>query len=70
MFEFAAGWVKSSPPVERAVLETVEALRKQGHECVEFELPNGMSYFVQGQRTQTHENSFGCSDDHACSRII
>ena len=33
------GFVKSAPAVERAVLETVEALRREGHECVEFEFP-------------------------------
>ncbi|KAI0065501.1 amidase [Artomyces pyxidatus] len=31
--------VKSSPVCQRALLETVEALRREGHECVEFELP-------------------------------
>ena len=31
--------VKASPACKRAVLETVEALRKQGHECVEFSSP-------------------------------
>ncbi|KAH8111020.1 amidase signature enzyme [Phellopilus nigrolimitatus] len=30
-------FIKASPVCKRAVLETVEALRKQGHECVEFE---------------------------------
>lgn len=29
--------VKASPASKRAVLETVEALKKQGHECIEFE---------------------------------
>jgi hypothetical protein len=29
-------YVKASPANKRAVLETVEALRKAGHECVEF----------------------------------
>jgi amidase len=33
-------YVKASPACKRAVLETVEALRKQGHECVEFDLPD------------------------------
>ncbi|KIO26468.1 hypothetical protein M407DRAFT_24192 [Tulasnella calospora MUT 4182] len=32
--------LKSSPAVQRAVQETVDALRKQGHECVEFVVPN------------------------------
>ena len=31
------GIVRASPACRRAVLETVEALRKAGHECVEFE---------------------------------
>ncbi|KAJ7578572.1 amidase [Mycena floridula] len=31
------GLVKGSPAVRRAILETVAALRKAGHECVEFE---------------------------------
>ena len=34
--------MKSSPACQRAVLETVDALRKQGHECVEIELPDGL----------------------------
>ncbi|TFY61189.1 hypothetical protein EVG20_g7152 [Dentipellis fragilis] len=33
-------FVKSSPACQRAVLETVEALRREGHECVEFVPPN------------------------------
>jgi len=35
------GLVKGSPACHRAVLETVEALRKAGHECVEIQPPNG-----------------------------
>lgn len=31
------GFCRSSPACQRAVLETVEALRKKGHECVEFQ---------------------------------
>ena len=34
-------YIKASPACARAVLETVEALRKAGHECVEFEFPGG-----------------------------
>jgi len=34
------GVVKGSPACHRAVLETVEALRKAGHECVEIESPD------------------------------
>lgn len=33
--------VKASPACKRAVMETVEALRREGHECKEFELPDG-----------------------------
>uniref|UniRef100_A0A8H7XRN7 amidase n=1 Tax=Psilocybe cubensis TaxID=181762 RepID=A0A8H7XRN7_PSICU len=33
-------YIKASPACKRAVLETVEALRAAGHECVEFELPD------------------------------
>lgn len=34
------GICRSSPACERAVLETVAALRKEGHEVVEFVPPN------------------------------
>ena len=34
------GTVKGSPACHRAVLETVEALRKAGHECVEIVPPD------------------------------
>ncbi|KAG6894190.1 hypothetical protein C0992_007163 [Termitomyces sp. T32_za158] len=37
-------FVKASPACQRAVLETVEALRKKGHECIEFNVPGGESY--------------------------
>ncbi|TFK32784.1 amidase signature domain-containing protein, partial [Crucibulum laeve] len=33
-------YIKASPACKRAVLETVEALRREGHECVEIKLPN------------------------------
>lgn len=36
------GFVKSSPAAARAVQETVEALRRAGHECVEFAPPDSM----------------------------
>lgn len=39
------GYIKASPACARAVLETVEALRKEGHECVEFDVPGGKSFF-------------------------
>lgn len=32
----------ASPPVQRAVLQTVEALKSQGHEVVEVKPPNTM----------------------------
>ena len=34
------GVAKGSPACHRAVLETVEALRKAGHECVEINAPD------------------------------
>jgi hypothetical protein len=34
-------YIKASPSCQRAVLETVEALRRAGHECIEFEVPAG-----------------------------
>ncbi|GAA5885605.1 hypothetical protein JCM6882_007491 [Rhodosporidiobolus microsporus] len=43
------GFCRASPACQRAVLETVEALRKEGHDCIEFEPPNpleAMEYFV------------------------
>ncbi|KIY44165.1 amidase [Fistulina hepatica ATCC 64428] len=33
-------FIKASPACQRAVLEVVEAMRNQGHECVEFEVPD------------------------------
>jgi len=39
-FYFDDGMARVTPACYRAVSETVEALRKQGHECVEFELPS------------------------------
>ena len=38
------GLVKASPPCQRAVLETVEALRREGHECIEFPIPSRMCF--------------------------
>ena len=35
-------WIKTSPANRRAVMMTVEALRKEGHEVSEFILPNGI----------------------------
>ena len=37
-YYFDDGMARITPACHRAVSETVEALRKQGHECVEFEL--------------------------------
>ncbi|KAJ3996839.1 amidase signature domain-containing protein [Lentinula boryana] len=33
-------FAKASPATARAVMETVEALQRQGHECIEIELPD------------------------------
>ncbi|CAK5279392.1 unnamed protein product [Mycena citricolor] len=38
-------YFKSSPAAKRAVLETVAALRAQGHECIEIEVPNAREPF-------------------------
>ncbi|TEB18654.1 general amidase [Coprinellus micaceus] len=34
------GFIKASPACKRAVLETIKALRQNGHECVEITLPD------------------------------
>jgi Asp-tRNA(Asn)/Glu-tRNA(Gln) amidotransferase A subunit family amidase len=39
-YYFDDGMARTTPVCRRAVTETIEALRKQGHECVEFELPS------------------------------
>ena len=39
-YYFNDGMARTTPACCRAVSETVEALRKQGHECLEFELPS------------------------------
>ncbi|KAI0731179.1 amidase signature domain-containing protein [Earliella scabrosa] len=36
------GYIKASPASQRAVRETVQALRQAGHECVPFEVPQVM----------------------------
>ncbi|GAA5848469.1 hypothetical protein JCM9279_006575 [Rhodotorula babjevae] len=36
------GFCRTSPACERAVRETVDALRREGHECVEFEPPSAI----------------------------
>ena len=41
-YYFNDGMARITPACYRAVSETVEALRKQGHDCVEFELPSGV----------------------------
>ncbi|KAJ7445802.1 amidase [Mycena galericulata] len=38
-------YVKASPANKRAILETVAALRSQGHECIEFEVPDPTESF-------------------------
>jgi amidase len=40
------GLVKGSPACHRAVLETVEALRKAGHECVQIDPPDSASKYL------------------------
>ncbi|GAA5982115.1 hypothetical protein JCM10908_004747 [Rhodotorula pacifica] len=52
------GFVAASPACERAVLETVEALRKAGHECIDFTPPStaeAMMYFVAVSSAGKHE---------------
>lgn len=39
-YYFNDGIARITPACRRAVSETVEALRRQGHECVEFEIPS------------------------------
>ena len=39
-YYFNDGMARVTPACRRAVSETVEALRRQGYECVEFELPS------------------------------
>ena len=39
-YYFDDGMVRTTPACRRAVSETVEALRRQGHECEEVELPS------------------------------
>jgi len=46
-YYFNDGMARVTPACHRAVSETVEALRRQGHECIEFELPSrAFSTFV------------------------
>ncbi|KAG6854260.1 hypothetical protein C0991_008953 [Blastosporella zonata] len=35
-------YAKAAPACQRAVLETVEALRKKGHDCIEFNVPGDL----------------------------
>jgi Asp-tRNA(Asn)/Glu-tRNA(Gln) amidotransferase A subunit family amidase len=39
------GFVKACPAVARAVEETTQALRQQGHECFELDWPYGLFFF-------------------------
>ncbi|KAJ7180615.1 amidase [Mycena filopes] len=41
----ADNYVKASPANKRAVMETVDALRIQGHECLEIEVPDPIEAF-------------------------
>ncbi|KIK55153.1 hypothetical protein GYMLUDRAFT_48114 [Collybiopsis luxurians FD-317 M1] len=40
----ADGFAKAAPACRRAVSETIEALRREGHECVEIEIPDTTEY--------------------------
>ncbi|KAJ7760504.1 amidase [Mycena metata] len=42
---YADNYIKASPANKRAVMETVAALRIQGHECIEIEVPDPMEAF-------------------------
>lgn len=42
-FYFNDGMAQITPACYRAVSKTVEALRREGHECTEFELPSCVS---------------------------
>ncbi|KAJ7180614.1 amidase [Mycena filopes] len=42
---YADNYVKASPANKRAVMETVDALRSQGHECLEIEVPDPIEAF-------------------------
>jgi Asp-tRNA(Asn)/Glu-tRNA(Gln) amidotransferase A subunit family amidase len=53
------GTVKGSPACHRAVLETVEALRKVGHECVEINPPD-CAYTCRGF-SDCHRTQRRCS---------
>jgi amidase len=55
------GYVKASPACARAVLETVEALRKKGHECVEFDVPGGESSFRPWKLHGIIDSALGCT---------
>ena len=41
IYIYTDGLVKGSPACHRAVLETLEALRNAGHECIEIDPPDG-----------------------------
>ncbi|KAF8184988.1 amidase [Mycena galopus ATCC 62051] len=42
---YTDGYIKGSPANKRAISETVTALRKQGHECIEIEVPDQIEAF-------------------------
>ena len=49
-YYFNDGMARVTPACRRAVSETVEALRRQGYECVEFELPSQTEpQFIRGE---------------------
>lgn len=43
----ADGFIKASPACQRAVQETIDALRKQGHECVEIPMKEGLCLHLE-----------------------
>ena len=45
-YYFDDGVSIASPPVKRAILETVQALQSQGHECVQVTIPNTSEPFA------------------------
>ncbi|PCH34896.1 amidase [Wolfiporia cocos MD-104 SS10] len=56
------GFVKTSPACKRAVLQTIEALRRDGHECVEISVPQpsqAMEIMAELTSADGHETLLG-----------
>lgn len=53
----ADNFVKASPVCQRAVMETVEALRREGHECVEFSVPHRKQIYISRHAIFTRYHS-------------